>query len=415
MKTCPHCGAPLPDGASFCHNCARAVNARSRVSPPWHMPRRVLYSTLLIVLVLALAVGGWLYTRPKVYDNGTAEVIYTDQDGTYQILAGYGTDRFEPVHEYTTECEEREEYRMPSRLYINHQESGANAKEVFIRKVEAVTVDVIQSDDSPIPWRWSEPKAMSFAPDAAMISLLDFTAQSGPMELIWTIHMENGDIIRLYQKVELIPIPTYHYYPEDTPMETAEELQTLVDKIGAEVEEAAIVYIHLPPVTYTGGLTIEQCSVNLIGSTDEKGRRTTFTSTVRLSSTLDNIVYFDDIDFVGNRNSIGISAASRLHLTGCSLSGWKTGLLGYGYAWVNADECVFEDNLVGFHFNATGGYVSDRSYLDNVFRNNGTAVLLEQVPTDTDLIFGGTRFSGNGTDIDNRCGQALDISKAIFE
>ena len=92
MKTCPHCGAPLPEEASFCHNCAQTVNER-----------KALYSALIIVLVLALAVGGWLYTRPKVYDNGTAEVIYTDQDGTYQILAGYGTDRFEPIHEYTVD------------------------------------------------------------------------------------------------------------------------------------------------------------------------------------------------------------------------------------------------------------------------------------------------------------------------
>lgn len=415
MKICPHCGAPLPEGASFCHNCARTVNRRSEVKPPWHMPRRALYSALIVVLVLALAVGGWLYTRPKVYDNGTAEVIYTDQDGTYQILAGFSTDRFEPVYEDIAECEEGKEYRMPSRLYINHQESGANAKEVFMKKAEAVTVEIIQAEDSPIPWRWSEPEARDFAPDAAMISLLDFTAQSGPMELIWAIHMENGDTIRLHQKVELIPIPTYRYYPEDVPMETVEELQALVDKIGAEVEEEAIVYIHLPPVTYAGGLTIEHRSINLIGSTGETGQRTTFTDTVWLSFTLGPIVYFNDIDFVGNQDSIGISASSRLHLTGCRLSGWKTGLLGYGYTWVNADECVFEDNLVGFHFNSTGGYVSDRSYLDNVFRNNGTAVLLERVPTDTELIFRGTRFSGNGTDIDNRCNQALDISEAVFE
>ena len=29
--------------------------------------------------------------------------------------------------------------------------------------------------------------------------------------------------------------------------------------------------------------------------------------------------------------------------------------------------------------------------------------------------FSGCRFEGNGTDIDNRCGQSVDISKAVFE
>lgn len=59
--------------------------------------------------------------------------------------------------------------------------------------------------------------------------------------------------------------------------------------------------------------------------------------------------------------------------------------------------------------------VSDDFYTNDVFQNNETAVLLERVSGDTSLKFYGSRFTGNGTDIDNRCGQALDLSDAIFE
>ena len=94
MKPCPHCGTPIHEEASFCPYCAQAVNPRSEVSIPRHMPRRALYSALLILIAAALALTAWLYTRPDVYDNGTAEVIYTDSDGSYQLLLNYFGDRF---------------------------------------------------------------------------------------------------------------------------------------------------------------------------------------------------------------------------------------------------------------------------------------------------------------------------------
>ena len=89
-------------------------------------------------------------------------------------------------------------------------------------------------------------------------------------------------------------------------------------------------------------------------------------------------------------------------------------MLAYGRTWVNCMNCRFEDNQVGFHFNATDDAVSHTTYSDNEFINNGTAVLLESVPTDVSLKFPGSVFSGNGTDIDNRCDQDLDISQATF-
>ena len=102
----------------------------------------------------------------------------------------------------------------------------------------------------------------------------------------------------------------------------------------------------------------------------------------------------------------------RLHPTNSTLSSWKTGVLAYGYTWVNAMYCHFENNEIGFHFNAVGVSVSHTLYTGNQFVNNSTAVLLESVPIDVSMKFGECVFSGNGTDIDNRCNQAVDISEA---
>ena len=51
----------------------------------------------------------------------------------------------------------------------------------------------------------------------------------------------------------------------------------------------------------------------------------------------------------------------------------------------------------------------------NTFASNAIAVLLEHAATPVVLDFSGSHFTGNGTDIENRCGQPLDISQAIFE
>ena len=85
-------------------------------------------------------------------------------------------------------------------------------------------------------------------------------------------------------------------------------------------------------------------------------------------------------------------------------------------AWINADETTFADNTVGMCFDAEDTpLVSDNFYSDDTFQNNKTAILLKRVSSDTSLKFPGTRFTGNGTDIDNRCGQTLELEEAIFD
>ena len=125
------------------------------------------------------------------------------------------------------------------------------------------------------------------------------------------------------------------------------------------------------------------------------------------------INYFYDIDFIGD-GGVGISSSVKSWAERCSFTGWKTGVLGYGTAWVNIIDCLFEDNEVGFHFNSTGQSASHSLYNDNRFRHNGIAVLLEQVPTDMALDFVGSEFMENETDVDNRCGHSVDLSQAVF-
>ena len=208
-KQCPHCGASLPDAAVFCPHCAKSVNRRTILQPPRYIPGRVLRSALVLLAVLALVLTAWLCTRPKVYDNGTAEVIYTDDDGSYQLLLNYFGDRFQPMTDYSEELEEGTTSNKPSRLFINHVDTGVNAKEAFLRKVEAINVELLRGGDSPEPWQYTQPQASDYDLEAASRSILTYTDRSGDMELRWNIRMQNGDTIRLYQRMKLgmVPLP----------------------------------------------------------------------------------------------------------------------------------------------------------------------------------------------------------------
>ena len=415
QKICPHCGAQLPDMASFCPHCAQSVTQRREFRPPRRLPRRVLRGALLVLVLGTLALSAYLYTRPKVYDNGAAEVIYTDDDGSYQLLLNYFGDRFQPMTDYSEELEEGTTSNKPSRLFINHVDTGVNAKEAFLRKVEAITVELLQGGDSPEPWQYTQPQASDYDLEAAARSILTYTDRSGDMELRWNIRMQNGDTIRLYQRMALGVVPTRHFYPEDVPMDTKEDLQALVDEINGTITSDVIVYIHLPAVTYEGSLVLEERSMNLIGSEGPDGARTTFTGTLQATAQKGYICQFQNLCFTGDGEGVGVSASARINFNHCQFTGWRTGVLCYGSSWVNIKDSVFEDNTVGFHFNSTSDNRNDHMYSGNLFQRNDTAVLLESVPGDQALYFEGTRFSRNGADIDNRCGHEVSIAAAIFE
>ena len=408
-RTCPHCGAELPENAAFCPHCARGIRPRTELKQPMLLRKKALLA--LLVLVVAVAVGGGLRLTlaPKTYD-GYGEVRY----GDYQVLLSSFNDRFTPAAEISLQGEPEGQYRTPARLFINDTDSGEDASDAFLAEVEAVTAEFTGQEDSPSPMQCSQPDYNPGVPECPLISLIDFTGESGTAELIWTFTMKNGDTIRLRQMYQITPIPVYDYYPEEYPMETVEELQALIDAIDGQVEDVAVVNLHLPTVTYEGGITIWDRSMNLYGSTDQDGTRTTFTSPVQVLEGSGNITYFYDMDFVGSGSGIGLSGSAPFRATNCTFTGWETGVLAYGNSWANVIGCTFRYNLIGFRFDSNGEYANHSMFNDNTFVGNDVGVQLDNVPTDVTLNFQGSVFRDNGTSIDNRCEQPLDTSQATF-
>lgn len=420
MKSCPHCGASIHQEASFCPYCAKSINERTEARPPRHMPRRVLYGALLIGLAaaLVLALTAWVQTRPKTYESDTGGLLYTGRTGTYRLCLSR-SDPPAPTPENHYHAVLDDSYRDPVPLYALDPDSGAPATEAFLQDAASVSAQ-ISSSDQYVSVTCTEPQPSDYYPSAAAVTFVDFKLVAPgdyEAELVYTVTMKNGDTLHLSQKERYTSITVYQYTAQDEPMETIEELQALVDRVAASSDEYDQIYLYLPAVAYEGGLTMEGRCINLYGSVGPDGQRTTFTGPTQITSPR-GVREFHDIHFLGSGQGTGVRAVgtSRLHLIGCRVSGWETGFLAEDHAWINADETAFVDNTVGMYFNAQDTpMVSDNFYTNDTFQGNETAVLLERVSGDAVLAFPGTRFTGNGTDIDNRCGQSLDLSEAVLE
>lgn len=420
-KNCPHCGASLQEEASFCPYCAKSVNQRKQPHPPYISGRALRSAVVLLAaLALALIAGLWQHCRPRVYDNDSTEVIYRDQGVDYQLCIAWTDDPFTPAGRarYNGSAPLDEIYRYPVLLYINLAGTETFAAETFLERVESITGEISQVDQDFQITCSEAVRDTDYVPNSAAILYMNSMVTSlgtHSAELTISIQMKNGDVIRLHQTQTTEGIMTHHFTSDDAPLDTVEDLNAFLARLGELAGAEDEVYIHLPPVTYTGELSLDGRAVHLIGSADAAGSRTTFTSPMAVTSETGWLFCFEGFDLIGPGEGTGLSISARLHLTDCRIAGWETGVLAHTNAWVNADECVFEDNAVGFCFDAEHGSPSDTRYVNDLFRNNGTAVLLAQVPNDVSLQFPGTRFQDNGTDIDNRCGHKLELDEAVFE
>ena len=449
-KQCPYCGSPLPGDASFCPHCAKSVNKRAEVKTPKRIPVAAVRTALVVLAAGCIAGAAFLSSRPKTY-SGLGEVIYTDADGTYQFVLNMNSDPYKTMPEVTQDVGEEERYRFPLRLHITHKDSGADAGGTFLQKVVSVESQVIQISDMIVedmaesmmaeqtdrasadtedtttsdtkksdevyPVQASTPEPMDFAPESALVSLIDYNRYSPTdTQIVLKLHMENKDTIELKTDLHLTPILTYNYSAETDDLSDTAALQSLIDRIADKIDFRDIVNITLPAVTYTEPLVLHDRAFNLTGS-EENGKRTTFTAGIQMRRQENNqwISYLENIDFNGTKDSIGVSTAGRTWVQDCSFTGWKTAVLAFGDTWVNTTDCSFIGNGTGLHFNASSILVNDSRFTGNLFQDNETAVLLESVPSDVTLDFSDTSFVKNATDIANPTQHSVDISNAIFQ
>ena len=411
-KTCRNCGAELPEGASFCPHCAQSQIEKAKAAPP-HLWRKKALIAAAGVLLLALAVlVCFCATRPKTYEGG-ATVVYTDQDGSYELLVTFHPDDIvnnRPVGEKSVSQSTDEVSNMTVMLGV-YQDGEIADTEAFFEKVERCTLEASPNEDGALVL--TEPSYNTNFLPAARESDITYSGASGTNDLHWTLRMKNGDTIRLKQTFEVIPLIHQVYTPEDTPLDTMEDLTALLARINEEVPEETIVDVYLPPVTYRGKLTMVSRAVNLYGCTDGSGR-TVFTDTLSVNADNPSNVMLFDLDFEGDGGT-GLSATASVYMGGCSFTGWDVGAVALDGGMIGVERCTFRNNGVGFKYNTVVYHSFNDVFPDCTIEGNDIGVQFARLDGTITLDFVGSVFSGNRIDIDNPAQYSIDTSRSMFQ
>ena len=213
---------------------------------------------VLGILAVVAAVGTLisLHHRPQTYE-GSAQIVYPDKDKSYKVLLAFSEGDGVTGHaqgERTDTLSEGMDSALPCQLYAFDQETGELAWEEFSEEVESCVVDTKPSEDSQ-KMEYIEPVHNESFPNAAYVSDIMYTSDSGTNDILWTLTMKNGDTISLSTRLTIEKQAAVAYFSEDVPMETTDDLKTLLASIEEEVSSDTPVYLHLPAVTYDGDIT----------------------------------------------------------------------------------------------------------------------------------------------------------------
>ena len=225
-------------------------------------------------------------------------------------------------------------------------------------------------------------------------------------EIVWTLRMKNGDVLTLTQTIELLPQEVRTYSTADAPLETAQELQALLDRLAEEYDADTSITVELPDVTYDAPVSVG-CAVTL------KGSGTAFAAPVTVTPLSDTerchaYVRFSEVSFEGDGSGTGVTARAPTYLENCRVTGWAVGGEAVTGGWLYLRGSHVADCGVGIRYNSA--YSSSYTYFADkmTFVQNGTALELLCMPPDGYIELQGCRFHGNGTDVRNPGGYRVE-------
>lgn len=227
-------------------------------------------------------------------------------------------------------------------------------------------------------------------------------------EVVWTLYMKNGDEIQLTMTVEFEEQTTLYFGQQDAPLETAQELQALLDRLAEEYDADTSITVELPDVTYDAPVSVG-CAVTL------KGSGTTFAAPVTVTPLSDTerchaYVRFSEVSFEGDGGGTGVTARAPTYLENCRVTGWDVGALAVNGGWVYLHGGYIGGNGVGARYDSaySNSYTYTIRRID--FLNNTTALELLCLPPNSYAALDDCRFRGNDVDVANPGSYRIEVN-----
>ena len=429
-KICPHCGASLPQDAAFCPCCASTLVERQAMPMPRHRRRKWLFAVCLALAViagLALALrhpaaspAGEAANEPPVQETdpylAACQTYYTGADGqeyrVYTAFSPQGESGTPPAGYFSALLQADRQDNRPATVFAVNATTGESAAEAFMALLKDWDVTVTASDGSGRV-TLGEPDYDWSGTGALLCRTLTANGTCTHNDILWTLRMKNGDVIQLWQTVECAVQETVTFDWRETAMDTAVELQALLDDVARRYDADTKVEIILPGVTY-------DAPVSVLCAAEFQGSGTVFAAPVSVTALADTdrsaaYVRFDGIAFTGSGNGTGLSAAAPTYLERCRFTGWDVAAEAVDGGWVYSQwGCTFSGN--GTALRLASGYTTSWGGSNNTdFTGNGTAIQIDRMPGGTWLLLDACRFAENGVDIANPYGYQEATDTCRFE
>ena len=430
-KTCLRCGAALPEEAAFCPCCtATQIHRRTiSVTPPTTRRNQWWIGALAALVALALPIGAALWssaaqaetpppedtlplTISRESEDGAeprygelCQTYYEGEDGQlYHVFAAFspGIDGSCTMRGYCSAllepgCTDT----GPLTLFVEEVGSGRNGRDSFSALLEDWSVTVTAPDGGERCTLSAPTFDYISTTDAMLYQELTGTSACADNEIVWTLRMKNGDVVTVKQGVTYSAKTTVEYHWEETPMNTAAELQALLDDITASAKAEEAVYLYLPAADYDAPVSVSS-PMTLVG---QEG--TTFSATLTASVTehdgwTEPVVKLRSLTFSG-AGGTGVNACGPVYLRGCRFTGWDVAAQALDGGWIFCQEDVrFDRNAVAMRLNSNFSISCGANINNTSFTRNGVALQLERIPGERmGLILDYCTFYGNGTDIEN--------------
>ena len=426
-KKCPHCGAPLAQDASFCPHCTATLAQRRVIALPRAGHRRSRWLLLAAVIAAAAAaVVLWLSRPGGTPPEDTADkedaaqaadpylaacqTYYTGADGReYHVFTAVTPSiegRTDPVGYRSELIPAGGTVDFPATVMVEDAVTQDYAAEDFAALLDSWDVSVTAPEGVSRVKLWDAEEETPESP-ALLYRRLRADPTCTHNEVVWTLHMKNGDVLHLTMTVEFEEQQALRITPEDAPPETAQELQALLDRLAEEYDADTSITVELPDVTYDAPVSVG-CAVTL------KGSGTAFAAPVTVTPLSDTerchaYVRFSEVSFEGDGGGTGVTARAPTYLENCRVTGWDVGALAVNGGWVYLHGGYIGGNGVGARYDSaySNSYTYTIRRID--FLNNTTALELLCLPPNSYAALDDCRFRGNGTDVYNPGGYRIEV------
>ena len=440
-KYCIQCGAELPLEASFCPRCTASQMTRRTMQPPraGRRKRRTAWLcgaaglVLAAALAIALLPGPVREERPAqtgdsepsglagTFREDTCQTYYEGADGRlYHVFVCFSpqpSGGASPASHRAELLPADEPGTSPLCLFVEDAEDRSkDVRADFRELLRYHRVEAVAAEGSDTCTIYEESDSYN---DAGALLAHEHTVTSTCTynDIIWTLYMKNGDEITLRQVIECSEKPQKTISWEDTPLNTAAELQAVLDGEAERLSDETDLTILLPNVTYTEPLTIRR-PVTLQAHYDG----TEFSAPITVTHMPGSEV--TDIHVVlkglcirnpGERTGTGVTAMAPVYLNECWISGWEQGAVAEDGGWIWVQRSDFTRNGTALCIDTTQSSSWGGNLIGGNFVRNGTAIEALRLPGVWMTLFvDDSTFNGNDTVLSGPAAAQIDLRDTCF-